>query len=114
MHTRNGELVKVTTSRDTVGRGNLCVKGKFGTRFINHEDRLKRPLIKRDGQFVEASWDEALDLVAKRLGEIKDKHGPEAIGGLASAKCSNEDNYIFQKFMRGVIGTNNVDHCARL
>jgi predicted molibdopterin-dependent oxidoreductase YjgC len=114
MHTRNGELVKVTTSKDTAGRGNLCVKGKFGTRFINHEDRLTRPLIKRAGNFVETSWDEALDLVAGRLREIKDKHGPGAIGGLSSAKCSNEDNYVFQKFMRGVIGTNNVDHCARL
>ena len=114
MHTKGGRLVKVTTAKDTVGRGNLCVKGKFGTDFINHPERLTRPLIKREGGFEESSWDEALDLVAKRLREIKDEHGPEAIGGLSSAKCTNEENYLFQKFMRAVIGTNNVDHCARL
>ncbi|MBN1834746.1 MAG: formate dehydrogenase subunit alpha [Spirochaetales bacterium] len=114
MHTRGGEIVKVTTTRDSVGRGNLCVKGKFGTYFVNHKERLTRPLIKREGRFEEASWDEALDLVAKRLREIKEAHGPGAIAGLSSAKCTNEDNYVFQRFMRAVIGTNNVDHCARL
>jgi len=129
MHTKEGKLIKVTTpAKGTVSRGNLCVKGKFGTYYINHPERLTTPLIRKavksggsgpsgalkGGEFVEASWDEALDLVAKRLREIKDKHGPNAIGGLSSAKCTNEENYIFQKFMRAVIGTNNVDHCARL
>ncbi|UCF99346.1 MAG: formate dehydrogenase subunit alpha [Spirochaetaceae bacterium] len=126
MHVRDGRLVKVTTpAKGTVSKGNLCVKGKFGTYYINHPERLTTPLIRKatknggrpaakGGEFVEASWDEALDLVAKRLREIKDKYGPNAIGGLSSAKCTNEENYVFQKFMRAVIGTNNVDHCARL
>jgi formate dehydrogenase alpha subunit len=131
MHTKNGRLVKVTTpAKGTVSRGNLCVKGKFGTYYINHPERLTMPLIRKaksggpngsgrrsaakGGEFVEASWDEALDFIAKRLREIKEKHGPNAIGGLSSAKCTNEENYVFQKFMRAVIGTNNVDHCARL
>jgi formate dehydrogenase alpha subunit len=122
MHTKEGRLIKVTTpAKGTVSKGNLCVKGKFGTYYINHPERLTKPLIRKPGsrkssvgEFVEASWDEALDLVAKRLREIKEKHGPNSIGGLSSAKCTNEENYVFQKFMRAVIGTNNVDHCARL
>jgi formate dehydrogenase alpha subunit len=122
MHTKEGKLIKVTTpAKGTVSKGNLCVKGKFGTYYINHPERLTKPLIRKPGsrkssvgEFVEASWDEALDLVAKRLREIKEKHGPNSIGGLSSAKCTNEENYVFQKFMRAVIGTNNVDHCARL
>ena len=75
---------------------------------------MKTPLIKRDGQFQEVSWDEALDYVSARLKEVKENSGPDAIGGLSSARCTNEENYAFQKFMRTVIGTNNVDHCARL
>jgi len=135
MHTKDGKLIKVTTpAKGTVSRGNLCVKGKFGTYYINHAERLTMPLIRKPGpvkgtptgkgtsgagaakggEFVEASWDEALDLIAKSLREIKEKHGPNAIGGLSSAKCTNEENYVFQKFMRAVVGTNNVDHCARL
>jgi predicted molibdopterin-dependent oxidoreductase YjgC len=92
----------------------LCVKGKFGYRFINHPDRLKKPLIKKDGQFEEVAWDEALAYVAGRLKEIKEKHGADAVAGLSSARCTNEENYLFQKLMRAVVGTNNVDHCARL
>jgi formate dehydrogenase alpha subunit len=117
MHTREGKLVKVTTpAKGTVSRGNLCVKGKFGTYYLNHPERLSTPLVreKAGGQLVETTWDEALDLVARRLREMKEKHGADAIGGLSSAKCTNEENYVFQKFMRAVIGTNNVDHCARL
>lgn len=104
------------TSRDDKGtnRGSLCVKGRFGYEFINSEDRLTKPLIKKDGQFHEATWDQALDLVAEKFGAIKASHGPDAIAGLASARCTNEDNYLMQKFMRAAIGTNNIDHCARL
>jgi formate dehydrogenase alpha subunit len=90
------------------------VKGRFGLDFIGHEDRLKQPLVRRDGKLMPATWEEALDTIARRLNEIKAEHGPEAIGGLASAKCTNEENYLLQKFVRAVIGTNNVDHCARL
>ncbi|MFQ5455704.1 MAG: formate dehydrogenase subunit alpha [Nitrospirota bacterium] len=94
--------------------GALCVKGKFGYDFINREDRLTTPLIKKERGFEPVSWDEALGLIAARLNEIKREYGPDSIGGLCSAKCTNEENYLFQKFMRGAIGTNNVDHCARL
>lgn len=115
LHTKDNRLIKVTPQKDTiVNNGSLCVKGSFGYDFVNHEDRLKTPLIKENGAFREASWEEALSLVAKKLGDIKTKHGADSIGGLSSAKCTDEDNYIFQKFMRAAIGTNNVDHCARL
>lgn len=90
--------------------GNLCVKGRFGFNFINHSDRLTTPLIKKDGVFEEATWDQALELVASKL---KDRKG-EKFAALASAKCTNEDNYLIQKFTRAVMGTNTVDHCARL
>ncbi len=92
-------------------RGRLCVKGRFGIpEFVNHKDRLTVPLIKKDGKFVEAEWDEALDLVADRLSKYKG----EQFAAIASAKCTNEENYLIQKFARVVMGTNNVDHCARL
>lgn len=91
-------------------QGSLCVKGRYGYNFINHPDRLSSPLIKKNGEFVEATWDEALDLVAEKFGQYE---GHE-FAALASAKCTNEDNYLIQKFARAVMGTNTVDHCARL
>ncbi|MEA3366829.1 MAG: formate dehydrogenase subunit alpha [Planctomycetota bacterium] len=97
-----------------VSKGLLCVKGRFGFDFIGHEQRLTEPLIRRNGELVPATWDEALDRVAGRLTEIRDAHGADAIGGLSSAKATNEENYLMQKFMRAVVGTNHVDHCARL
>jgi predicted molibdopterin-dependent oxidoreductase YjgC len=96
-----------------VNKGQLCVKGRFGYGFVNHPDRLTTPLIKRNGTFVEASWDEALDLVAAKFKEAQDKYGPEALGGIASARVTNEDNYLFMKLLRS-LGTNSVDCCARL
>lgn len=95
-------------------KGLLCVKGKFGYNFINHKDRLTKPLIRKDGVLTEASWEEAIGLIADKIGTIKAESGPDALAGLSSARCSNEDNYVFQKMMRAAIGTNNVDHCARL
>jgi len=95
-------------------KGLLCVKGKFGYNFINHKDRLTKPLIRRDGVLQEAEWDEAIGYIADRINAIKAESGPDALAGLSSARCSNEDNYVFQKMMRAAIGTNNVDHCARL
>jgi formate dehydrogenase major subunit len=92
-----------------VNRGNLCVKGRFGYEFITSPERLKTPLIKKDGKFVEASWEEALSLVASKLAGYKG----DQFAFLASAKCTNEENYVFQKFTRGVMGTNSIDHCAR-
>lgn len=97
-----------------INEASLCVKGRFGYEFIASPERLTKPLIRRGEGFVEVGWNEALDEVAKNLSRIKAEYGPDAIGGFASAKCTNEDNYVFQKFMRAVIGTNNVDHCARL
>jgi predicted molibdopterin-dependent oxidoreductase YjgC len=77
---------------------------------VGHRDRLTAPLIKKDGAFVEATWDEALDLITTRLAQYKG----DGFAAISSAKCTNEDNYVFQKFTRGVMGTNNIDHCARL
>jgi formate dehydrogenase alpha subunit len=112
---KTNKIVKITGNEDSpVNNGMLCVKGRYGFDFVGHKDRLTTPLIKENGKFRSATWDEAISLVASRLGSIKEKHGADAIGGFASAKCSNEENYTFQKFMRSVVGTNNVDHCARL
>jgi formate dehydrogenase alpha subunit len=93
-----------------VNRGSLCVKGQFGLDFINHPDRLTSPLIRRNGELVETTWDEALNLVAKKLAQYK---GSE-VAVISSAKCTNEENYLIQKFARVVLNTNNIDHCARL
>jgi predicted molibdopterin-dependent oxidoreductase YjgC len=89
-------------------RGSLCVKGQFGQEFVSHPDRLTTPLVKKNGQLVEATWEDAIALVADRFVANRGK-----FAALASAKCTNEENYLFQKFARGVMGTNNVDHCAR-
>jgi predicted molibdopterin-dependent oxidoreductase YjgC len=111
----DGEIVDVLPARDhPVGKGSLCIKGWNAHGFVYHEDRLQTPLIREDGKLREASWDEALDLVAEKLGAIKAEHGPDAIGVLTSAKCTNEENYLIQKLARAAIGTHNVDHCARL
>jgi formate dehydrogenase major subunit len=111
---RGDRVVSVRGDKENpVNRGQLCVKGRFGYHFINHPDRLKTPLIKRDGKFEEASWDEALELVAEKFREIIEESGPWAVGGISSARCTHEDNFAFQKIMRQ-LGTNNIDHCARL
>ncbi|WP_448821117.1 formate dehydrogenase subunit alpha [Cetobacterium sp.] len=94
--------------------GLLCVKGKFGYSFINHPDRLTHPLIKENGIFRKASWDEALTLITKKLSSTMKEYNNEGIAAFSSAKCTNEENYLYQKFFRGVIKTNNVDHCSRL
>lgn len=89
--------------------GTLCVKGRFGFEYVNHGDRLTTPLIKRNGAFQRASWDEALELVAEKLAQHRG-----SFAGLASAKATNEDGYVMQKFVRAVMGTNSIDHCTRL
>jgi predicted molibdopterin-dependent oxidoreductase YjgC len=114
LHVSRNEVVRVTSRQDTLNEGWLCVKGRFGYSFINSPDRLTTPLIRKDGELVPASWDEAFGYIAEKMTAIKKKHGPDAIGGLSSARCTNEENYLFQKFIRAGIGTNNVDHCARL
>jgi predicted molibdopterin-dependent oxidoreductase YjgC len=115
LHVKDNRVVKVTGVEDIgPNYGSLCVKGRFGYHFVNDPDRLKMPLIRRDGQLKEASWDEALNYVADRLTQIRKETGPDAIGVLCSARITNEENYLAQKLTRGVIGTNNIDHCARL
>ena len=109
------QLVGVLPAKEhVIGQGGLCIKGWNAHAFVNHKDRLKTPLIKKNGTFVEATWDEALGLIAAKLAAVKAESGPDSIAVLSSAKCTNEENYLLQKFTRAVIGTNNVDHCARL
>jgi predicted molibdopterin-dependent oxidoreductase YjgC len=115
LHVIDNKVAEVTSPKMVgSGQGNLCVKGRFGYDFIASDERLTKPLIRKGKKLVEAEWDEALDLVARKLGAIKKKEGADAIGVLSSARATNEDNYLVQKFTRAVIGTNNVDHCARL
>jgi predicted molibdopterin-dependent oxidoreductase YjgC len=140
---RRNEIIRISSNEETINEGWLCAKGRFGYGFVNSPERLTKPLIRiapkensifnvkqtnpplppftKGGRgginnaalFKEVTWEEAFQYVSKRLKEIKENYGPDAIGGLASARCTNEENYLFQKFMRVVIGTNNVDHCAR-
>lgn len=134
---RRNEVVRVSSKEDTINDGWLCPKGRFGYQFIHNPGRLTKPLIriapkdtphfaKEDNRgldpsliphpsslFKEVSWDEAFDYIATRLKEIKETYGPDSIGGLSSARCTNEENYLFQKFIRAAVGTNNIDHCAR-
>jgi predicted molibdopterin-dependent oxidoreductase YjgC len=115
LHVRNGRIVRVTGVEDVgPNHGSLCAKGRFGYDFVHDPGRLKVPLIRENGAFREASWDEALTLVAAKLGRIKKESGPDSAGVLCSARITNEENYLAQKFTRAVMGTNNVDHCARL
>jgi formate dehydrogenase major subunit/formate dehydrogenase alpha subunit len=111
----DGEIVGVLPANEhPISRGRLCIKGWNAASFVAHPDRLKTPLIRRGDGFEEATWDEALALVAEKLTAIREESGPDSIGFLASAKCTNEENYLLQKLARAVIKTNNVDHCARL
>lgn len=115
LHVKDGKIIKVTAVEDAEpNQGRLCVKGRFAYDFIYSEERLKTPLIReKNGEFREASWDEALDLVATKFKEIIKKDGPDAIAGVSCARSINEDSYQMQKLFRAVIGTNNIDHCAR-
>jgi predicted molibdopterin-dependent oxidoreductase YjgC len=134
LHVRRNQIIRVSSKSETINEGWLCAKGRFAYGFVHSPERLTKPLIRiapkeqsavssqqSDSSLVtrhlslfrEASWEDALDYVAERLKEVKRKYGPDSIGGLASARCTNEENYLFQKCMRAGIGTNNVDHCAR-
>ena len=111
----DGEIVGVLPDKThPISQGRLCIKGWNAQGFVQHPDRLTTPLIRRDGELQEASWEEALAYIGGRLAAIRDESGPDSVGFFTSAKCTNEENYLFQKFARAVIGTNNVDHCARL
>ena len=128
LHIKSNIIIRVNVRDEGPTNGiALCVKGRYGYQFVQHPDRVKTPLVRRyllderlrdegeeRGEWVEVDWDTALGITAERFAKIKEESGPDAIGVLASAKCTNEENYLFQKFARQVIGTHNVDHCARL
>ena len=115
LHIRDELIYRVTSPFDSpANHGNLCVKGRFGVDFVHSKDRLTQPLVRTGEGLRPASWDAAMSLIAERLLAIRDKYGPDSIGFLVSAKCTNEENYLMQKVARGLIGTNNIDHCARL
>jgi len=108
---RGDKVVSVQGDRENpVNKGSLCVKGRYGYKFINHPERLTKPLVKKNGALVESSWDEALDTIAEKFAQ----HKGDQFAALASARITNEDNFLIQKFTRAVMGTNNIDHCARL
>lgn len=113
------KIVRAEPANGRTNEGTLCLKGYYGWDFLNDPQiltsRLKRPMIRKEGQLQEVSWDEAISFTASKLGEIKEKYGPESIMGTGCARGSgNEANYIMQKFIRAVIGSNNIDHCARV
>lgn len=113
--TKNGEILSIQAPYEAEANGgHTCLKGRYAFKFYNHEDRLTSPLIKRNGEFEEATWDEAYDFIVDKLKDIRETHGPDAIAGISSARTPNEENYLMQKFMRAVIGTNNIDCCARV
>ena len=132
LETRDGKIINARGNRENeTNQGHTCVKGRYGWEFIHHPDRLQKPQVRKyllDGKkkssikdrkskawdWVETDWDTALDITADKLRETRDTHGADSIGVLTSAKCLNEENYLMNKLARQVIGTNNIDHCARL
>ena len=111
--TKDRHILKVEPAEGPANGVSTCVKGKFGWDFVNSPDRLTKPLIREGDRFREAEWDEALDLVARRLSEIKARDGADALAFISSSKCTNEESYLMQKLARAVIGTNNIDNCSR-
>lgn len=115
LSTKKGKIYRVTPIEEKgVNEGLLCVKGRFGNEFVHSKERLTYPLVKRDGQFVEVSWEEALSLTTEKLAKIKESWGGDSIAALGSPRCSNEDNYLLQKFARQVLGSNNIDFSSSL
>lgn len=113
------QIIKSKPAQGRTNEGTLCLKGHYGWDFLNDPQiltpRLTKPLIRKNGTLEEVEWDEAISYTASRLNEIKEKYGPDSIMGTGSARGpGNEANYIMQKFMRAAVGTNNVDHCARV
>ena len=112
---KNGEILSIQAPFDAAANGgHTCLKGRYAFKFYNHPDRLRSPMIKRNGAFEKVSWEEAYDFIADKLNTIKAENGADAIAGISSARTSNEENYLMQKFIRAVIGTNNIDCCARV
>ncbi len=112
---KGGEILSITAPYDApANHGHTCLKGRYAFKFANHPDRLKSPMIKRNGEFEEVSWDEAYDHIVSEFQRILEQDGPDAIAGISSARTPNEENYLMQKFIRAVVGTNNIDCCARV
>ncbi|MGD0910284.1 MAG: formate dehydrogenase subunit alpha [Terracidiphilus sp.] len=111
--TRGRHILKIEPEHGPANGVSTCIKGKFSWGHVNSEDRLTTPLIRENGEFREASWDEALSLVARRFNEIKQASGPDSLAFISSSKCTNEESYLMQKLSRAVIGTNNMDNCSR-
>ena len=115
LNVKDGKVVGVTSNASSEVNGRwLCVKGRFGYNFIHHPDRLTKPLLRKKGKLEAVEWEEALTYAAQKLAEIKESNGSDSIAVLSSARITNEENYLLNKFTRAVIGTNNIDHCARL
>jgi formate dehydrogenase major subunit len=113
--TNTGKIVSIQAPYDAeANAGHTCLKGRYAFKFYDHPDRLRSPLIKRNGKFEEVSWDEAYDNIVSEFKRIKAENGPDAIAGISSARTPNEENYLMQKFIRTVVGTNNIDCCARV
>lgn len=111
---KDGRIIGVAKDKTGSNMGHLCVKGQFGWEYVHSPDRLTKPLMRKNGKLEPVSWEDAYNHIARRLSSIRDRYGGKALAGLSSAKCTNEENYLFQKFMRTLLHTNNVDHCARL
>ena len=112
---KNNELLRITPRENMqVNDTWICDKGRFAHGFVDHPDRLKTPLVRRNGELQPATWDEAFDLISRRFKEIIETHGPQAIAGLGSTRVTNEANYLFQRFLRTVVGTNSIDHVDRM
>ncbi|MBU1739065.1 MAG: molybdopterin-dependent oxidoreductase, partial [Proteobacteria bacterium] len=115
LRVKGDTLMEVTAEPDLAPNyGALCVKGRFAHNFIQHPDRLTTPLIRREGQLIEATWEEAYTEIVNRFKDLKSMYGADSISGFSCARATNEENFLMQKFMRTAIGTNNIDHCARL
>ena len=115
MQMREGKIIRTIPQMGLgLNNGLLCVRGRFGYDYLQSEQRLRSPMIRRNGELHEVTWDEALDYVAQRLKEIIEKYGPQTVGAIGSGRCTNEDNYMLQRLMRFTIGTNNIDSPARL
>jgi formate dehydrogenase alpha subunit len=114
LEVKDNHIVRVRPGKEGVNHGALCVKGSYGYDFVHNSERLTKPLTRVNGSFEEIPWEQALDLVAAELGQIKETHGPGSLAVLGSSKCTNEENYLLQRFTRGVLGTNNIDNGSRL